>query len=348
MLSRRFAHAFQSVESLSADLKRLDKLKDEFLANTSHELRTPLNGIIGLAESNLYLPELPAAAKRNSSMIVQSGQRLAALVNDILDFSKMKNADLIIQKRPVDIARIAEFTVMLSRASANSKKIELRLDFPDELPMALGDENRLQQILLNLIGNAIKFTKEGSVTVSGRLGNRDRAPNPIPYSCIEISVTDTGIGIPKDKHERIFESFEQADGSTAREYGGTGLGLSITRKLVELHGSRIKLESEPGKGSTFSFALPVAEASGDDGARDDSFWGDNALAPVAGDLNLIADMSHEFVAAGFDAAIPELAAAGFAAASPADAGLADAGLADASNRQASGKLPCNGKMTSRG
>lgn len=231
-------------------LREADKLKDEFLANTSHELRTPLNGIIGIAEALTAgvagnpNPEM----KENLQMIVGSGKRLASLVNDILDFSKLKSRDLTLQLKPIDIRSVAQVILTLSEPMKAGKKLDLINEIPDYLPSVLADENRLQQILYNLVGNAIKFTGEGSVVVSAEQKGK----------FLEVSVTDTGVGIPQDKHETIFMSFEQADGSTEREYGGTGLGLSITQKLVELHGGKIGLESSPGNGSRFFFTLPVS------------------------------------------------------------------------------------------
>lgn len=250
ILTNKFVNVFNEADRLNADLKKLDRLKDEFLANTSHELRTPLNGIMGLAEATLVNPEDKEQVIRNSEMIVSSGRRLSSLVNDILDFSKMRNADLQLQIQPVDIKKIAELAVMLSAPLAKSKNLDLKIDMPEELPLIDADENRLQQVILNLLGNALKFTQQGSVTIKGEhLGNS-----------VKVSVIDTGIGIPPDKRQVIFESFQQADGSIAREFGGTGLGLTIVKNLLTLHGSAIEVESEQGKGSTFHFTLPVSGA----------------------------------------------------------------------------------------
>ncbi|MBF0350466.1 MAG: response regulator [SAR324 cluster bacterium] len=235
----------QSVENL----KRVDKLKDEFLANTSHELRTPLNGIIGLAESLVdgATGKLSKATSENLELIIQSGKRLANLVNDILDFSKMKNHELQLQFRPVDLKSITEVVLKIASTLLGKKQIILRTEIPDTLPFVYADENRLQQIFMNLIGNAIKFTHQGEILLKAEQQE----------SRIWLSVSDTGIGIQSDQQERIFEVFEQADGSTSREYGGTGLGLSITRKLVEAHGGKILVDSTPGQGSIFWFDLPV-------------------------------------------------------------------------------------------
>ncbi|MBI9083181.1 MAG: response regulator [Desulfobacterales bacterium] len=239
------------LESLNRQLQRLDQLKDEFLANTSHELRTPLTGIIGLAESLMdgVAGPLNENAVANLSMIVTSGQRLANLVNDILDFSRLRHRDLILVRRPVDLFATVDVVLAISRPLTEGRTVMLDNRVPADLPSVDADENRLQQILFNLVGNAVKFTETGAVTVSARIQD----------GMAKISVIDTGIGIPQDRLEGIFESFEQVDGSIARQYGGTGLGLAVTRQLVELHGGFIHVESQAGKGSVFRFTLPLAD-----------------------------------------------------------------------------------------
>lgn len=232
-------------------LEKLDQLKDEFLANTSHELRTPLNGIIGIADSlcDGVAGALPPDAVNNLNMISSSGRRLSSLVNDILDFSKIKTNELQLQLQPVDIFAASDVVLALSQPLAAGKNLSLVNEVPRDLPFAQADENRLQQILHNLIGNAIKFSEEGQVKVSAKeVGDR-----------LEISVSDTGIGIDPGKYESIFQPFQQADGSTVRAYGGTGLGLTITKQLVELHGGTIEVTSERGKGSIFTFSLPKSD-----------------------------------------------------------------------------------------
>lgn len=238
-------------EALAA-LNAHDKLKDEFLANTSHELRTPLNGIIGIAESLIdgATGQLSETTRSNLSMIVSSGKRLSVLVNDILDFSKLRHKDLVLQFKPVSLREIVDIVLTLSQPLiANNPQLQLHNTTPSDLPPVLADENRLQQIFHNLVGNAIKFTTQGSVTVSAQLLAHQ----------LEIVIADTGIGIPEDKLERIFESFEQAEGSTAREYGGTGLGLAITKQLIELHHGKIRVTSTVGQGTQFIFTLPIAD-----------------------------------------------------------------------------------------
>ena len=239
-----------------ARLQHVDKMKDQFLANTSHELRTPLNGIIGLAESlsDGIAGQLPAKAVQNLDMIKASGRRLANLVNDILDFSKAQSEGLLLQKGPVDLHTVTDLVLALSLPLLKDKELELINDIPEDLPLADADADRLQQILHNLIGNGIKFTHSGEVRIAAALRSDQLA----------VTVSDTGIGIPADQFEAIFKSFEQGDGSTAREYGGTGLGLSVTRQLVELHGGEITVVSEVGKGSAFTFTLPVSDLDRED------------------------------------------------------------------------------------
>ena len=240
----------QELELKNAALQRLDRLKDEFLANISHELRTPLNGIIGITESLIDGAAGPLNDQQivNLSMVVSSGKRLASLVNDILDFAKLKNRDIELQKKPIDFCQIAEVVLNLSLPLVAGKSLKLKNEIQPDLPAVEGDENRLQQIMYNLVGNAIKFTESGLITVSGAVVN-DK---------VEITVADTGIGIAADQFNDIFKSFEQADASISREYGGSGLGLSITKQLVELHGGTIRVESEVNQGSRFIFTLPIS------------------------------------------------------------------------------------------
>ncbi len=242
----------QQEQEVNERLRKTDKLKDEFLANTSHELRTPLNGIIGIADSLIDGAAGPQTKKGvyNLGLISSSGRRLSNLVNDILDFSKLRNRDLQLRLSPVDLYASVDVILNLSKTLMHGKAIELVNAVPSDMGMAKADENRLQQILHNLVANAIKFTESGSVVVGAREEGR----------WLSVHVADTGIGIAEGDLEKIFRSFEQGDGSTAREYGGTGLGLAITKKLVELHGGEIRVESTLGQGSTFTFSLPLMDA----------------------------------------------------------------------------------------
>jgi two-component system sensor histidine kinase ChiS len=234
-----------------------NKVKDEFLANTSHELRTPLNGIIGLAESLIdgAAGRLPDKALFDLSLVVSSSRRLSNLINDLLDFSQMKNQQIKLQCQPVGLREVAEIVLALNQPLLSEKNIQLINAISDELPPVNADENRIQQILHNLVDNGIKFTENGHVEISARV-----AELPKMGKCMEITISDTGIGIKKKNISRIFESFEQGDGSITRQYGGTGLGLAITKNLVELHGGEIRVESIIGVGSRFIFTLPISKA----------------------------------------------------------------------------------------
>jgi signal transduction histidine kinase/class 3 adenylate cyclase/ActR/RegA family two-component response regulator len=249
-MAKQLKASFQTLETKNQDLQRLDQLKNEFLANTSHELRTPLNGIIGIADSLLdgATGPLPEQTRANLVMIVVSGRRLANLVNNILDFSKLRHKNIELQLKSVSMREIVEVVFTLSRPLLGKKNLQFINAISPDLPPAYADENRLQQILHNLVSNAIKFTDSGSIEIAAE----------VRENFLAIPVTDTGIGIAENKIESIFESFEQGDGSTARLYGGTGLGLAVTKQLVELHGGQITVQSTLGQGSCFTFTLPIA------------------------------------------------------------------------------------------
>lgn len=272
-LKERVDEQTRELKIANEKLAKADHLKDEFLANTSHELRTPLNGIIGLTEAMLDGSDgdLRPSLRAKMLMIVASGRRLASLVNDLLDFSKLKHHELGLNVKSVDLRSVVEVVLAVSSHLVLMKGLRLLNDVPEGTTVQ-ADENRLQQILYNLVGNAIKFTDRGAVQISADV--EALTGNVITH------VSDTGIGIAADQIDRIFESFEQGDGSTSRQYGGTGIGLAITRKLLDLHGGSVSVRSTVGEGSTFSFVLPVGDASevereptrgANNVARDDSF-----------------------------------------------------------------------------
>jgi len=240
----------QQQTKVNERLRNLDRFKDEILANTSHELRTPLNGIIGLADSlrDGSAGNLTEAARKDLSTIVSCGKRLSSLINDILDYSRMKKATLQLNRNAVDLHQVAQIVLKLSQPLLGRKEIKLLEAIPHDLPTIQADENRLMQILHNLVGNAVKFTEKGYVKVSAQLQGDH----------VLVSVSDTGIGIPEDKLGQIFEAFEQGDSSAIRTFGGTGLGLAITKHLVAMHGGEITVNSVQGAGSTFSFSLSVS------------------------------------------------------------------------------------------
>lgn len=231
-------------------LQRLDKLKDEFLANTSHELRTPLHGIIGIAESLAAgtAGPLPERALNQIAMIGASGKRLASLVDDILDFSKLRHEEIALRRQAVDMHQSVEVVTTVLRPLWQAKSLRLNNNLPVDCYVD-GDERRIHQVLYNIIGNAIKFTTEGSIEITAER-------TTLGWT---VRVADTGIGIAPEQQPFIFESFTQGSGSIARDYGGTGLGLSISKKLVELQGGSLAVASVVGEGSTFSFELPAAE-----------------------------------------------------------------------------------------
>lgn len=258
ILERRFAEARKllqnyaiELEAKNAALRQIDQLKDEFLANTSHELKTPLNGIIGLADSLIdgATGQLSEQTVFNLSLIVSSGRRLSQLVNDLLDLSQLKHKKIELNIKPVGMREITDVVLMFSEPIVGKKPLHLINKINSDIPPVDADENRVQQILYNLVGNAIKFTDQGTVEVSATIVDDQ----------LEITVADTGIGIPDNKLERIFESFEQADGSIAREYGGAGLGLAVTKQLVQLHGGNIRAESTVEIGSKLTFTLPLSK-----------------------------------------------------------------------------------------
>ncbi|MDR0868964.1 MAG: response regulator [Planctomycetota bacterium] len=270
------------LEEKNIYLDRLNELKDEFLANTSHELRTPLNGIIGIVESMVdgATGELTGKQKYNLAIVANCGKRLANMINDILDFTRLKNREIVLQIKPIDLKPIVDTVVTLSKPLIKGKDLTLVNEIDAAFPVIDADENRIQQILYNLIGNAVKFTDKGKVGITAKIAGDMAA----------ISVADTGIGIPEYKFDRIFESFEQADGSTAREYGGAGLGLSITKKIVELHGGTIGVQSIVGEGSTFTFTVPVSAVKN----------GDAGLKPSASPVIDMEDFAAETAAAAAD------------------------------------------------
>jgi signal transduction histidine kinase/ActR/RegA family two-component response regulator len=231
--------------------------KSEFLANMSHEIRTPLTGVLGFAGLLEALPDLPATARSHAGRIATSGQALLSVVNDILDFTKLEADRVELDPHPFDPAAFFTETVALVAADAGRKGLALTAEVDGKLPATvLADSARVRQVLLNLLSNAIKFTEAGQITI--RLGYRPEAGGEL-----RIAVTDSGIGIPADRIDQLFQRFSQVDGSNTRQYGGTGLGLAISKSLVELMGGRIGIESREGEGSTFWFtvAAPPAELS---------------------------------------------------------------------------------------
>ena len=246
--------AADALRTLNAKLEQASRAKSEFLANMSHELRTPLNAILGFNEmilDDLY-GEVPGDLKEPLTDIQTNGRHLLRLINDVLDLSKIEAGRMELSLGDYAVEDVVGTVRASLRSLAADRGLEFVAEVETNLPVAYGDGKRITQCLLNLVGNALKFTKHGRVAIGV-----EREGELLRYR-----VSDTGIGIPADQLDTVFAEFRQVDGTTTRDFGGTGLGLSITKKFVELHGGRIWVESELGKGSTFFFTVPLRAEGG--------------------------------------------------------------------------------------
>jgi len=236
-------------QSIIVKLQEIDRLKSEFLTTMSHELRTPLNAILGFADVLLQGIDGPLSdyAQNDVQLIYNSGQHLLTILNDILDISKIEAGMMELVLEPVEMSVVLQDVQAAATLLVKHKSIALHFNVPAQMPLIRADRTRLQQILLNLVDNAIKFTEQGHVTVT------------VTYSTVSLNFTviDTGIGIPADKQAAVFERFKQGDMSKTRKYEGTGLGLTICQELVEMHGGKIQLRSQEGVGSEFQVTLPI-------------------------------------------------------------------------------------------
>jgi GAF domain-containing protein/HAMP domain-containing protein len=243
------ARLFQEIQEKSQQLELASKHKSQFLANMSHELRTPMNAVLGYTDLILddIFGDVPARIRETLERVKTNGQHLLSLINDVLDLSKMEAGQLTLSLGDYAMGEVVHAVVSAVESLAAGKKLAFKSIVPADLPSGRGDERRLTQVLLNLAGNAIKFTDTGTVSIEARAADE----------AFVVSVSDTGPGISEADQQKIFEEFQQADSSSTRKKGGTGLGLSISRRIVELHGGRLWVESALGEGSTFYFTVPL-------------------------------------------------------------------------------------------
>jgi signal transduction histidine kinase len=244
------ARLFREIEEKGRQIEAANRHKSEFLANVSHELRTPLNAIIGFSEvlGEKMFGELNEKQAEYTDDILSSGRHLLSLINDILDLSKIEAGRMELEVTTFDLPGAAENALILVRERVTRHGIKLEREIDERLGEFTGDERKVKQILLNLLSNAVKFTPEGGKIRVKAMRGDDSAI---------ISVADTGVGIAREDQEAIFEEFRQVGTNYAQKREGTGLGLALTRKFVEMHGGKIWVDSELGKGATFTFTLPI-------------------------------------------------------------------------------------------
>jgi signal transduction histidine kinase len=256
--NRQLEEAIARTNEMALDAEMGSIAKSRFLANMSHEIRTPMNGVIAAAEL-LAETELSAEQARYSEIIRSSGEALLSIISDVLDFSKIEAGKLQLEEIDFDLRAAVEDTFEMLAVKAHEKGIEIACDIEAGVPTLLrGDPGRLRQVLINLAGNAIKFTEQGEVVLCVR-----RVQADAERAVLEFAIRDTGIGIPENRVETLFSAFTQIDNSSSRRHGGTGLGLAISKQLVELMGGAISVRSVSGQGSVFSFTADFREHEGE-------------------------------------------------------------------------------------